>query len=117
MPTTPLDDEDEEFARSVGRRHEDTVQVLRYFEMRLKSMEKDLAELNARTISMQQWIDDHKVKTAWIEENRTYLMGVVDSTKWAAQTRKVIAFIAATIVGAVLFVQTIWPFFEDKVKP
>ena len=117
MPTTPLDDEDDDFARSVGRRNEDTVQALRYFALRMKAMEKDLAELNARMISMQLWIDDHKAKTAWIEENRVYLMGVVDSTKWAAQTRKVIAFIVATIVGAVLFAQTIWPFFEQRIKP
>jgi hypothetical protein len=117
MPTTPLDDEGDEFARSVGRRHEDTVQVLRYFELRLKTTEREIAELNAQISSAHAWIAEHKAKVAWIEENREYLMHVIDGTKWASQTRKVIAFIVASAIGAIMFAQSIWPFFEERMKP
>lgn len=103
--------------RSIGRRRDDVIQALSYFDLKLKSMERDCEQVRSEISDLRKWAETDKERSAWYYANRNHLESIVEGSKWASTTRKVVMLVVGTILGAIMFVQTVWPLFEGKIKP
>jgi hypothetical protein len=103
--------------RSIGRRRDDYLQAMGYFDLKLKALEKECAQTQEHISELRKWVETDKERSSWFYSNRNHLETIVEGSKWASTTRKVVMLVVGTILGAIMFVQQIWPLFEGRIKP
>lgn len=121
MPTTDDDRFDPDalsvYERAIGRRREDFMQALAYVDIRMKSLEKECEKAHAELSDLRKWAEDDRRRSTWYYDNREHLEAVVEGSKWASMTRKVVSVIAGSIIGVIMFMQTVLPWLVKKVDP
>lgn len=103
--------------RSIGRRREDFLQALSYVDLKVKNLERQCDATYQELKQLRTWAEEDRRRSAWYYDNKNHLEAIVEGSKWATTTRKVVMMLAGAILGAIMFMQALWPYLKKGMNP
>ena len=76
-------------------------------------IEHEIADLKREVESFCTWRQDHVERASWFYEAEPDIRQIVESTRWLKTSRKILAWILCSFLGAVMAYSTIEIFIRD----
>ena len=78
-------------------------------------IEHEIAELKREVEGFCTWRQDHVDRASWFYEAEPDIRQIVESTRWLKTSRKILAWILGSFLGAIMAYSTIEIFIRDHV--
>lgn len=79
--------------------HADVIERIHASEVRLQQLENDLAEARHEVNRLVAWVREDSRRSSWFYDAEPDLRTLVESTRWANVTRRLIAWVIGAAAG------------------
>lgn len=86
------------------------------FEMRVRDLERDIAEAHNRLVELDAWRKLDMQRSHWFYEHESTIRDVVENATSLRRVKTWVIGLAGMLAGVMMIWQAVWPFIRDHHK-